>query len=279
MRQSTIDKYGRHILVFWGIVFAVIAYILWKDVIVEHQCPDNLNGWFGIILAPLVSLISLGTAIFYSPAKTKAVKPHVEQPEKTKKDNSILDWEKLRNQPPLIQAISVSSLAMLVVMFFTMQQYFITVPWFTYVAFAGGICLVLGMFLYSYKGLFQTFCKYLCGFVLIAFFAFIVTVFVGMNSSNVREWKDLEVVSYQIRSREGRLDILAPRITVEIDNQIASVYIHDPSLIMLSRRYGTDFNDSVTVDLTARQIVPHFYVKPHAKIKPKAANAATPTID
>ncbi len=270
MKQSTIDKYGRYILVFWGIVFAVIAYILWKDVIVEHQWPDNLNGWLGIILATLVSLISLGTAIFYRPAETKTVIPHVEQQKKVKRDNRILDWEKLRNQPPLIQAISVSSLAMLVVMFFTMQQYFITVPWFTYVALAGGICLVLGMFLYSYKGRFQTFCKYLCGFVLIAFFAFIVIVFVGMNSSNVREWKDLEVVSYQIRSREGRLDILAPRITVEIDNQIASVYIHDPSLIMLSRRYGTDFNDSVTVDLTARQIMPHFYVKPHAKIKPKA---------
>lgn len=65
MRQSTIDKFGRHILVFWGILIGIAAYILWKDVIVKHQWPDNLNGWIGLISTSLVSLISLGTAIFY----------------------------------------------------------------------------------------------------------------------------------------------------------------------------------------------------------------------
>ena len=73
---------------------------------------------------------------------------------KNNNKNSILDWEKLKNQPPLVQAISVSSLAMLVAMVFTTRQYIVTVPWFTYVALAGGICLFLGIFLYAYKGRF-----------------------------------------------------------------------------------------------------------------------------
>lgn len=72
MRQSTIDKYGRHILVFWGVVIGIAAYILWKDVIVEHQWPDNLNLWIGLISTPLVSLVSLVTAIFYHQIKKKS---------------------------------------------------------------------------------------------------------------------------------------------------------------------------------------------------------------
>lgn len=55
--------------------------------------------------------------------------------------NSILDWEKLRNQPPMVQAISVASLVMLVAMVFTMRQYIVTLPWFTYVALAGHLPL------------------------------------------------------------------------------------------------------------------------------------------
>ena len=72
MKQSTIDKYGRHILFFWGIVFALVAYILWKNVIVEHQWPNNLDLWIGLISTPLVSLVSLGTAIFYHQIKKKS---------------------------------------------------------------------------------------------------------------------------------------------------------------------------------------------------------------
>ena len=268
MRQSTIDKYGRYILVFWGIVFAVIAYILWKDVIAEHQWPDNLNGWLGIILAPLVSLISLGTAIFYRPAETKAVIPHVEQQKKVKRDNRILDWEMLRSQPLLVQAISVSSLAMLVAMVFTTRQYIVTVPWFTYVGLAGGICLMLGIFLYAYKGRLQTVGKYFFGFVVIVYAALIVTVYAGIGSE--REWNDLVVESYYIHSTGGIRPKSPSYLVVTIDDQSVHIFNYDQSPETLAKRYGTDFNDSVTVDLTARQIAPHFYVKPHAKIKPKA---------
>ena len=187
---------------------------------------------------------------------------------KNNNKNSILDWEKLRNQPPLIQAISILSLVMLVAMVFTTRQYIVTVSWFSYVALAGGICLVLGMFLYAYKGRFQTFGKYFFGFVVIVYAALIVTVYAGIGSE--REWKDLEVESYYIHSTSG-FRLKGPSyLVVSIDDQPVHIYKYDQSLETLTKRYGSDFNDSVTVDLTARQIAPRFYVKPHAKIKPKA---------
>ena len=196
---------------------------------------------------------------------------------KNNNKNSILDWEKLRSQPPLVQAISILSLVILVAMIFTTRQYIVTVPWFTYVALAGGICLFLGIFLYAYKGRLQTFGKYFFGFVVIVYAALIVTVYAGIGSE--REWKDLEVESYYVHSTSG-LKLKGPSyLVVSIDDQPVHIYKYDQSPETLTKRYGTDFNDSVTIDLTARQIVPHFYVKPHAKIKPKAANAATPTID
>lgn len=196
---------------------------------------------------------------------------------KNNNKNSILDWEKLRSQPPLVQAISILSLVMLVAMVFTTRQYIVTLPWFTYLALAGGICLFLGIFLYTYKGLFQTFGKYFFGFVVIVYAALIVTVYAGIGSE--REWNDLEVESYYIPSTGG-IKLKGPSyLVVTIDDQPEHIYKYDQSPKTLTRRYGTDFNDSVTVDLTARQIVPHFYVKPKAKVKPKAANADAPTID
>jgi hypothetical protein len=187
---------------------------------------------------------------------------------KNNNKNSILDWEKLRSQPPLVQAISVASLVMLVAMVFTTRQYIVTLPWFTYVALAGGICLFLGIFLYAYKGRFQTFGKYFFGFVVIVYAALIVTVYAGIGSE--REWKDLEVESYYVHSTGG-IKLKGPSyLVVSIDDQPVHIYKYDQSPETLTKRYGSDFNDSVTVDLTARQIVPHFYVKPHAKIKPKA---------
>ena len=196
---------------------------------------------------------------------------------KNNNKNSILDWEKLKNQPLLVQAISVSSLAMLVVMVFTTRQYIVTLPWFTYVAIAGGICLFLGIFLYAYKSRLQTVGKYFFGFVVIVYAALIVTVYAGIGSE--REWKDLEVESYYVHSTSG-IKLKGPSyLVVSIDDHPVHIYKYDQSPETLTKRYGSDFNDSVTVDLTARQIVPHFYVKPKASIKLKAANAATPTID
>jgi hypothetical protein len=189
---------------------------------------------------------------------------------KNNNKNSILDWEKLRSQPPLVQAISVASLVMLVAMVFTTRQYIVTLPWFTYVVLAGGICLFLGIFLYAYKGRFQTFGKYFFGFVVIVYAALIVTVYAGIGSE--REWKDLEVESYYVHSTSG-IKLKGPSyLVVSIDDQPVHIYKYDQSPETLTKRYGSDFNDSVTVDLTARQIAPRFYVKPKAKIEPKADN-------
>ena len=189
---------------------------------------------------------------------------------KNNNKNSILDWEKLRSQPPLVQAISILSLVILVAMIFTTRQYIVTVPWFTYVALAGGICLFLGIFLYAYKGRFQTFGKYFFGFVLIVYAALIVTVYAGIGSE--REWNDLEVESYYVHSTGGIKPKSPSYLVVTIDDHPVHIYKYDQSPETLTKRYGSDFNDSVTVDLTARQIAPRFYVKPKAKIEPKADN-------
>ena len=186
---------------------------------------------------------------------------------KNNNKNSILDWEKLKNQPLLVQAISILSLVILVVIVFTTRQYIVTVPWFTYVALAGGICLFLGIFLYAYKSRLQTVGKYFFGFVVIVYAALIVTVYAGIGSE--REWKDLEVESYYVHSTSG-IKLKGPSyLVVSIDDQPVHIYKYDQSPETLTKRYGSDFNDSVTVDLTARQIVPHFYVKPKAKVKPR----------
>ena len=187
---------------------------------------------------------------------------------KNNNKNSILDWEKLRSQPLLVQAISILSLVILVAMVFTTRQYIVTLPWFTYVALAGGICLFLGIFLYAYKSRLQTVGKYFFGFVVIVYAALIVTVYAGIGSE--REWNDLEVESYYIHSTSGIRPKSPSYLAVTIDDQPVHIYKYNQSPETLAKRYGTDFNDSVTVDLTARQIVPHFYVKPKAKVKPKA---------
>ena len=153
---------------------------------------------------------------------------------KNNNKNSILDWEKLRNQPPLVQAISVASLVILVAMVFTTRQYIVTLPWFTYVALAGGICLFLGIFLYAYKGRFQTVGKYFFGFVVIVYAALIVTVYAGIGSE--REWNDLEVESYYIHSTGGFRPKSPSYLVVTIDDQPVHIYKYDQSPETLAKR-------------------------------------------
>ena len=102
---------------------------------------------------------------------------------------------------------------------------------------------------------------------MIVYAALIVTVHAGIGSE--REWKDLEVESYYVHSTSG-IKLKGPSyLVVSIDDHPVHIYKYDQSPETLTKRYGSDFNDSVTVDLTARQIVPHFYVKPKAKVKPR----------
>ena len=103
---------------------------------------------------------------------------------------------------------------------------------------------------------------------LIVYAALIVTVYAGIGSE--REWKDLEVESYYVHSTGGIKPKSPSYLVVSIDDQPVHIYKYDQSPETLTKRYGSDFNDSVTIDLTARQLVPHFYVKPKAKVKPKA---------
>ena len=263
-------------------MFTIMAFVMWKDVIVGHQWPEDVNGWIGLISTPLLSFVSFKFGLFPLPTRMRgevqpdeqADDPHDEQPEQQqavgKKDSRIIDWEKLKSQPPLIKAISILSLVVLVVFYFTTRQYIVTVPGFSYVTLAGGICLVLGIFLYSYKGRLQTFGKYFFGFVLMVFVAFLVAVYAGKAMGSEREWNDLEIESYHIQHSAGRNVATPSHLIVSVDGQPAHIYKIDQPLSTLEQHYGTDFKDSVVVDLTVRQVAPHFYVNPQAKIKPRA---------
>ncbi len=111
--------------------------------------------------------------------------------------------------------------------------------------------------------------------MVIVYAALIVTVYAGIGSE--REWNDLEVESYYIHSTGGFRPKSPSYLVVTIDDQPEHIYKYDQSPETLAKRYGTDFNDSVTVDLTARQIVPHFYVKPKALQRLRHRRPDSPT--
>ena len=69
MKLSFEDKLKRGFLFFGGALFAVPTYIMWKEVFVEHQWPDDFNGWLGLLMMPAFSVVSFLYAIFYRRAK------------------------------------------------------------------------------------------------------------------------------------------------------------------------------------------------------------------
>lgn len=69
MKLSLEDKRKRGSLIFGGILFTLPTYILWKEVIVSQQWPDDLNGWLGLLMCPMFSIVSFAYAIFYRRAK------------------------------------------------------------------------------------------------------------------------------------------------------------------------------------------------------------------
>ena len=69
MKQSFEDILKRGFLIFCGALFALPTYILWKEVVVGHQWPDDFNGWLGLIMFPTFSIVAFLYAIFYRRAK------------------------------------------------------------------------------------------------------------------------------------------------------------------------------------------------------------------
>ena len=69
MKLSLEDKLNRGFLFFCGILFALPTYFLWKEVFVGHQWPDDFNGWLGLLMCPMFSIVGFVYAIFYRRAK------------------------------------------------------------------------------------------------------------------------------------------------------------------------------------------------------------------
>ena len=90
MKLSSEDIFIRCVLIVCGVFFAIPTYILWKDVVVGHQWPDDFNGWLGLIMTPLFTVVSLLYAIFYRRAKKADDRLQEEMNENTRRGNSII---------------------------------------------------------------------------------------------------------------------------------------------------------------------------------------------
>lgn len=63
------DKLKRIGLFLIGALFAVPAYLYWQEVVDSHQWPSDFNGWLGLFIMPLMSIVAFLYAIFYRHAK------------------------------------------------------------------------------------------------------------------------------------------------------------------------------------------------------------------
>lgn len=89
MKLSLDDKLKRGFLFFAGALLAVPTYLLWKEVIVGHQWPDDFNGWLGLLMFPAFSLLSFVYAIFYRRAKEEDDRLQKEMDDNTRRGKAI----------------------------------------------------------------------------------------------------------------------------------------------------------------------------------------------
>lgn len=90
MNLSSEDKYDRGVLLVCGVVFAIPTYFLWKEVVVGHQWPDDFNGWLGLLMCPMFSIVSLLYAtIFYRRAKEADKRQQEDMDNNTRRGRTI----------------------------------------------------------------------------------------------------------------------------------------------------------------------------------------------
>lgn len=89
MKLSLDDKLKRGFLFFAGALFAIPSYLFWEKVVVGHQWPDDFNGWLGLLMFPVFSLLSFVYAIFYRRAKEKDDRLQKEMDDNTRRGKAI----------------------------------------------------------------------------------------------------------------------------------------------------------------------------------------------
>ena len=167
---------------------------------------------------------------------------------------------------PFVKVISGMSALMLFVMGIVNTEVIITFPGGDLLILFAGILLLLGLFLPVFTGWFSAVCKWVCSIALVVCIVFSFVVLVGTFSHEERTWESLEVVGYKLPGPAHKFLRSSSYLVVHIDGQRAFVESCDKPLNELADRYGKDFNDSILVDVTAKEVVPHVYVQPHATI-------------
>ena len=172
----------------------------------------------------------------------------------------------MKKSESFVKVISGLSVLMLFVMYIVNKEVIITFPGGSLLFLPVGILLVLGFFLPVFTGWFSAVCGWVCSIALAVCIVFTFTVLVGVFSHKERTWESLNVEGY-MRSVSGYKSMpRKPHLVVRIDGQRAFVKTYDWLLDELSERYGKDFNDSILVDVTTKEVLPHIYVKPHTTI-------------
>lgn len=172
----------------------------------------------------------------------------------------------MNNSKSFVKVICGLSALMLFVMGIVNTEVIITFPGGDLLILFAGILLLLGLFLPVFTGWFSAVCRWVCSITLAVCIVFSLTVLVGVFSHKERTWESLEVVGYKLPGHEHKFLRRSSYLLVHIDGQRAFVEPYDKPLDELAERYGKDFNDSILVNVTAKEVVPHIYVKPHATI-------------
>ena len=161
-------------------------------------------------------------------------------------------------------AISGLSLLTLFAMRVATSRVVVTVPGYEAACVVGSICLVAGLLLPIFKGRFATVCKFVCSIALAIQVTFISMVCLGaVSEGDEKEWSGLKVDSYTLGNRKNGSKAY---LTVTIDGHKAFIHSVDVPVFALKEQYGPELQDSIKVDVTAQQVVPHFYVKPRATV-------------
>lgn len=157
------------------------------------------------------------------------------------------------------------SALMLFVMYIVNKVVIVILPGGSLLFLLAGGGLLLGLFLPVFTGRFAAVCKYVCGIALAVQIVFVGTVLVALFVQKERAWENQEVKGYRLPHPSHTL----PRnsyLVVSIEGRRAFVTSYDKPLDELVERYGKGFNDLVLVDVTATEVLPRVYVKPHATI-------------
>jgi len=85
------DLFIRLFLIVCGAVLAIPSYLLWREPLALRIWPHDFNGWLGLILMPLFSIIAFLYGVFYRRAAQQDDALQDEMDNKTRRGRLLFD--------------------------------------------------------------------------------------------------------------------------------------------------------------------------------------------